>query len=579
MRITFAISAIAATLVLTAFAAQAHHTKAWRLANAASSGSVDSLQASEPATVSPSMLTAQSYRRKAVAAAGEDQHETSIYWYRKAIAADFVITKEVSKDLAFQYTWAEKPDSAIIWFDIYLDDHPDDVEAKIGIARAYAWSDRHDEALVRYRELLGSAGDNEAEVQVAIARVTSWKDLLSDALALYDSVLVDHPDNLEANIGRAQVINWSGKHREAAALYSELLAAHPDNNEIREGLAQAYTWMGRPDIAAELIDVQPRVRSFDQLAYEMDRARAPAAMYGFANNYDSDEIERRRHELRGSFSPGYLTRGQAYYSHWNITQPGFPEVNRDQIKALLSRRFSNSLAASVDLGYEWNEYNRAALGPEPYWQDEFDLVILDAYLTWFPRDWTRADFGVYRGSIENPEPIMRGIVMTDFSVGADWRHTQTVMTTGGIAYADYSDGNNRFLVFGRLDWTPIYRIPMGSVRNRIRSYTYAGYMGFAETLDHGYFNPDDYVITYERVELEMSFTEHFLAMVAGRIGLENDNFNEWLFVGAIDGYITLRPVRDLSFTLGYFNTDSRLESRSGYQADGWYASIDFLWVY
>ena len=485
---------------------------------------------------------ADEYLEQAWLAASRDQHETSIYWFRKALAARPSLASEVGKALGYQYTWAERPDSGVIWFQRYLDDHPDDVEARLGVARA-----------------------------------TSWSDRLGDALALYDSVLADHPDNLDAGIGRAQTINWSGRHREAAALYSEMLSLHPENNEIRSGLAQAYQWMGRPDLAAEIIDVDIRPASLDEIARDIDGVRAPAASYGYAANEDSDDIERQRHEVRGSFSPGYLTRTQGYYSHWRIRQPGVPDVNRDQFKALLNHRFSNMLALSVDIGYEWNSFDRSALPPQPFWQDEFNLFVMDAYLTLLPRDYLRVDFGLFRGSLDNPEPIFRGIRITDISAGLDWRFSHTLMSTGAAAYTDYSDGNSRVSVLGKLIWNPIYQLPIG-VKNRIKLITYAGYFGFSEQLNHGYFDPDNYLSIYERMELDLNFHDRLRLMLGGNLGFENDDFNEWLFVGSIDGYVTARIVGNFSLTAGYYNTQSRLETRSGYQADGWYLTLDLLLV-
>jgi hypothetical protein len=168
--------------------------------------------------------------------------------------------------------------------------------------------------------------------------------------------------------------------------------------------------------------------------------------------------------------------------------------------------------------------------------------------------------------------------MTEFSAGADYRFRPTMMTAGSISYADYTDGNNRFTIEGRFEWRPVYRAPIG-IRNRFRSISYAGYLGFAEQLDNGYFNPDDYLTIYERLEWELGLHDRLVLMVAGRIGVENENFGDTFLVGALDGYATWRFVRDLSLTAGYFNSQSRLDTRSGYQADGWYVTLDFLWVY
>ena len=518
---------------------------------------------------------AQHYVLLGMEAAGKDRHEAAIFYLRRAVEMDSTIVAQVGKELGNQYTWADKADSAIVWYEAYLEAHPDDIEAELGLARAYSWSDQHDEALVHYRHLLEIAPGHEEEVNVAIARITSWQDKLLTAETLYDSVLVEHPDNLEARIGRAQTINWSGKHRTAAILYNEILVEHPDNTEARAGLANAYQWMGRPDLALEVLGDSPTVKSHTAIAGDIQRSHSPAFTYSYNNNFDSDDIERRRHEFRGAFSPHDLTRGQAMYSHWRITQQALPQISRNQIGATLERRFSNLLAASATLGWEWSQYDLGAASANPDFKDEFNLPLIDAYVTLTPRDWLRSDIGLYHGSFENPEPIYRNISITELSGSVDWRFHPTMMTVGALRFSDYSDGNNRWSAAGRFDWNPIWQAPVRT-RNRFTLISYLGYLSFAEDPGNGYFSPESYAIFYQRVEWLLNFQNVVSLMIAGRMGAEHDT--EWFPVGALDGYVSWRIVPDFALTLGYYNTESRLDTRSGYQADGWYLTMDYLFV-
>jgi len=520
---------------------------------------------------------AQSWLDRARLAASRDRHGVSIFYYGQALAADSTIGPGIGKELGDQYTWADKPDSAVAWYELYLDHHPDDIDAELGLARALSWSNQLDDALTHYRRLLVRSPGREIEVRTAIARVTSWQDRLEDALAIYDSVLAESPDNLDARIGRAQATNWSGKHREAAVLYSELLAAHPGNTEIRSGLAQAYRWMDRPDLAMDVLDITPRHASHEEIAGSIQRERSPTVSYAFNSNEDSDDIERRRHEFRGGLSSGYLTRSHAIFSHWKITQPGRPELERDQLRGSLEKRFSTQLALSATAGYEWNQFNRAALGPETFWKDEHNLFTLDGYLTLTPRDWVRADLGLFRGSLDNPEPVFRGITVTELSLGTDYRFRPTMVAFGGGSFADYSDDNNRFTVSGRLTWNPIYQAPVG-VRNRFTSSTYVGYLTFDRQLDHGYFSPSEYITLYERLQWDLNFDDVVHLIVAGRIGPEREGSGDWFWVGSMDGLASWQMLRDFSITLGYYNSRSRLETRSGYQADGWYLTLGYLFA-
>jgi hypothetical protein len=354
-----------------------------------------------------------------------------------------------------------------------------------------------------------------------------------------------------------------------------LLVENPDNAEVRAGLANAYQWMGRPDLAMQVLGDAPTAKAHTNIAGEIHRSSSPAFTYSYNNNFDSDDIERRRHEIRGAFSPHDLTRGQALYSHWRITQQALPQITRNTLGAALERRFSNLLAVSATLGWEWNQYDLGALSANPDFKDEFNLPLVDAYLTLTPRDWLRSDFGLYYGSLVNPEPIYRNVAITELSAGLDWRFHPTMMTAGGLSWSNYSDGNNRWSFYGRFDWNPIWQAPVRT-RNRFKLISYAGYLSFAEELDTGYFSPDQYVIFYQRVEWQLSFQNVVTLMLAGRMGAERDT--EWFPVGALDGYVSWRIIPDLALTLGYYNTQSRLDTRSGYQADGWYLTLDYLFV-
>jgi hypothetical protein len=108
-----------------------------------------------------------------------------------------------------------------------------------------------------------------------------------------------------------------------------------------------------------------------------------------------------------------LTRIGAQYGHGNFEQPGRPDVSRNWLGAVWRERFNDAWAANVTAGWQWNSFDRAALGPEAYWKDDFNLFTVDGYATWTPRDWMRWDFGLFHGSLTNPDAIFRGISLTE----------------------------------------------------------------------------------------------------------------------------------------------------------------------
>ena len=516
---------------------------------------------------------AQTMLVKARVAAGDDEHKRAVRYYRKAIELHPPLGADIGKELGLQYTWADMPDSAIQWFEVYLAHHPDDLDAHIGVARALAWSDRLSESREYYASIIDTIDADHDEARVGLARVTSWTDRLEEAERIYEDVLADHPDNFDARVGQAQVVNWSGRHRQAAFLYETILQDTPDNSEVRVGLAQAYQWMGRSDLALQTLSAAPESeRPLQRLASEIQGARTPTASYSYNANQDSDDVERRINSFRAGFSPAILSRADGHFLFGKITQPETPEVRRTALELGWNQRFSTLLAASITAGYQWNQFDR--FGPESFWLDEFNMLTLDSYATFTPRDWVRADFGIFRGPLDNPVPIFRGIFLTEYSGGLDYRFRQTMISVTAAAYADFSDGNRRFRASEELVWRPLYRIPM-PVKHRFTSHTFLGYMGFRETKDHGYYNPLTYWTLYELVEVDFDFSARWRLNLNGRFGTEKENSLPWYGVGAFGGGISWSALQGLTLSAGYFNSRSRLDTRSGFQADGFYLTADY----
>jgi hypothetical protein len=508
-------------------------------------------------------------------AAAADRHADAIRWYHRAIAREPSLAGELNLELGHQYTWAEKPDSAAVFYRAHLAAHPGDLEGEIGLGRALAWSGRHDEAIAVYEAALPRAGDRADEIRVAIARARSWKDDHEAARRDYDAVLAGDSANVDARVGRAQTANWSGRHREAAALYAGILADHPDHADAQEGLAAAQYWMGRTDLARETLRGAKHTRSAVAFENDVERSVSPGASYTYDQNKDTDDIERRMHTVDAGVWADDLTRVGGEYVHGTLEQPARPDVTRDWLSAVLRRRFNETWAASASAGWQWNSFDRAALGPESYWKNDFNLLTLDGYVTYTPRDWMRWDFGVFRGSLANPDAVFRGISLTELSAGLDWRPRSNLLSASSADVSFYSDDNTRVGLNQRLVWQPLWRLPV-RVNHRFTSTTGVGYFGFSATRDNGYYDPRQYLSLYEEVALEVTFSKRARGRAAGRLGLDRENGDDWFDVGRfeISGTFVLHP--RLALTAGYYDSNSRLGSREGYAADGFYLSLDYV---
>jgi hypothetical protein len=415
------------------------------------------------------------------------------------------------------------------------------------------------------------APSGDVDAQLGIARLTSWNDL-DEAERLYDNVLAADSTHLDARLGHAQVINWSGRHREAASLYRGILADHPDSDEARAGLVQALRWMGRPDLAVAAAD-SSTTPSLEELAKEIEGEKAPGVSYTYEQNHDSDDIHRRYNTFRGGFSPNLLTRTSAEYIRAHFEQPDRPDVTRDAIALVLARRFSETIAVNASVGYQWNSFDR--FGPESYWLDEFDLVTFDVYATLTPRDWTRIDIGYARGSIDNPDALFRGIVQSQLG-GLDRHLRSNLIWISSLDFGWYNDGNSSFGLRTRLQWQPLWRMPV-KYNHRFTSSTGFAYFGFKETTEHGYYDPRQYTSFYEDLALAMTFSPRVRARIAGRVSLDNENGDEWFPTGRFELSASWSVWRRLGLTAGYVNSTSRLDSRPGYNIDGFYITLGYLW--
>ncbi|MCI0452684.1 MAG: hypothetical protein L0Z51_09905 [Candidatus Latescibacteria bacterium] len=489
--------------------------------------------------IAPDLPRALAVLDSARAAAAADRHKDAIRLYRRAIAFYPPLADDIGVELGNQYTWSDQPDSAMIWYRSHLEHHPEDLDSKIGIAR-----------------------------------LTSWRDDLDQAERLYDEVIVADSARTDARLGKAQVVNWSGRHRKAASLYSGILADEPDEMEARAGLMQAVRWMGLADSAVAMADSTP-APPLDAIKTEILHERAPGVSYTYEQNKDSDDIRRRYHTFRGGFSPDLMTRASGIYGHARFEQPARPEVSRDWLGAVLERRFSATWAASATAGYQWNSYDRAALGPESFWLDEFNLFTFDAYATLTPRDWTRIDVGVSRGSIDNPDAIFRGIWRNELSAGLDRRLRSNLLWVSGFEAAWYSDDNSSLGFATRIAWEPLWRLPI-DLSHKFTSSTGFGYYGYKRTTDGGYYDPRQYLSFHEELAIAMTFSPRVRGRLAGRLSLDKENGDDWFWTGRFEASATWAIYRGLGLSAGYTNANSRLDSRPGYEIDGFYITLDYL---
>jgi hypothetical protein len=139
----------------------------------------------------------------------------------------------------------------------------------------------------------------------------------------------------------------------------------------------------------------------------------------------------------------------------------------------------------------------------------------------------------------------------------------------------YSDANTKLGFGTRLAWQPFWRLPVGFY-NRFTSVTGFGAFGFSEIKDNGYYDPRQYLSFFQDLTLEMRFHPRLRAEISGRIALERDTTSDWYTAGSGSASISWAMWRGLGLTVGGYSSQSRLTTREGYEANGYYISVDYL---
>jgi len=139
----------------------------------------------------------------------------------------------------------------------------------------------------------------------------------------------------------------------------------------------------------------------------------------------------------------------------------------------------------------------------------------------------------------------------------------------------YSDVNNRIGAETRVAWQPFWRLPIG-IYNRFTSTTGFAIFGFSETKDNGYYDPSQYISIYEDLGLDLRFSARVRANIGGRIAEEREDSGDWFTAGSGRASVSWNMWRGLGLTVGGYASQSRLTSREGYQADGYYITLEYL---
>jgi tetratricopeptide (TPR) repeat protein len=119
---------------------------------------------------------------------------------------------------------------------------PDDPDARIVLAQAYAFNHDYEAAEHQYQMVLAVA-PADSDAQVGLAQTYTFEGRYVDAKALFSTVLAHDPKNFDALVGIAGAEAFSGDYQHARSDYQSVLNVQPDNSDALVGLASVEYWL------------------------------------------------------------------------------------------------------------------------------------------------------------------------------------------------------------------------------------------------------------------------------------------------------------------------------------------------
>lgn len=113
---------------------------------------------------------------KARAQAANNQDGASIFWYLEAVKRYPPLKAVLAREIGYLYAKTGDDEAAAAWYNLCVTLRPDDVEARLGLARALGRSRRFDRALEHYQAVISISNGLPLDLDLEIDKVTAWKN-------------------------------------------------------------------------------------------------------------------------------------------------------------------------------------------------------------------------------------------------------------------------------------------------------------------------------------------------------------------------------------------------------------------
>ncbi|MBD5634176.1 MAG: hypothetical protein IAI49_06820, partial [Candidatus Eremiobacteraeota bacterium] len=301
------------------------------------------------------------------------------------------------------------------------------------------WDHHLSQSLAPYRALV-ARDPHDIEALLGQARVLSWQDQLSPSLRDYKHILALDPGNLEARENIARVQSWRGRQRVAHKLADAVLADHADDLSAALTRANSELWMGRPNRAAlderVLLRNHPTDSGVRNLANDLSDQRMPQLRIASSTANSSDGLNIRSTTFENEYP---IDQGA---SSFGVRYEPISYVGNSSEGSATERRIGlfahDRLSDLVELHGTVQNDEVSVTGVA-----NRKLLLYDTYLTLYPNDTLRFDFGQRQESFDNVVSLRMGLTAVFDTASLDITPDENTRLSVRANQGRYTDGNRR----------------------------------------------------------------------------------------------------------------------------------------
>ena len=340
-----------------------------------------------------------------------------------------------------------------------------------------SWGGQLDEAIRVLEKILSEEPDN-LKARIHLARCHSWNGNQSAALTEANKALAASPGNKDALLVRANALRWSGNPNAAVYIYKDILATQEDF-DTRMALSQAYLYDGYLRGAREGAELlQPaypyQERQVQELRKEIRIASRPDAGAGYSYYSDTEHNRVHRYNAYAGLWTGYV-KWRLGYHYTDATNQSL-SASSHEITLSADSRPLEWLWVGGTIGY-----NIASNGSS-------DSVVIGGVRAGTKFFDGKINARLHRGAMNYTAAVLDNrIRFTEYAVDVIYPLPYRFSVFAGYTGRDYSDDNGstdlRLMVRHAFGWAN----PFVSVGYEVR------YLNFKRESGGGYFDPSNFV--------------------------------------------------------------------------------------